>query len=254
MTWMYVVFCILLLFVLYMVKEAHENNIRTHTVQATGNEDQFAVFFISDVHNRRMSTHMLQQIKSVEAVIIGGDFADKRVPLKQIKENLQKLRKLGPIYFIWGNNDREVGEEQFRALLAQYDVTVVENDAVLLPNRANSTWISAIDDTSTRAYSFEKALEKCQDGDITLFVSHNPQVFYKAYPLHKPTLMMGGHLHGGQIRLGSFGVHPHGSFSIRKGVPTLVSNGYGTTLMPLRLMAKPECHIITITCQKADCI
>ncbi len=27
---------------------------------------------------------------------------------------------------------------------------------------------------------------------------------------------------------------------------TLVSNGYGTTLLPLRLGAKPQCHIIDI--------
>ncbi|MFP3813646.1 serine/threonine protein phosphatase, partial [Bacillus sp. SIMBA_005] len=59
-------------------------------------------------------------------------------------------------------------------------------------------------------------------------------------------LMIGGHLHGGQIRVGPYGVHPQGSYRQREGVMTLVSNGYGTTLLPLRLGAKPECHIIDI--------
>ena len=249
MTWIFVVFFILLLFVSYMVKEAHENTVRTHTVHAQGQEDEFLIFFISDVHNRRISTTMIEQLEAVEAVIIGGDFADKRVSLERIEQNIKVLKALGPIYFVWGNNDREVGEERLLALFAKYDVTVVNNEAVLLPNRANTTWISAINDTSTRAYSFEKALEKCKDGDITIFVSHNPQVFYKAYPLHKPTLMLGGHLHGGQLRLGPIAMHPHGSFSVQKGVPTLVSNGYGTTLLPFRFMAKPECHMITIKCE-----
>ena len=252
MAWVFVMFFIMLLFVLYMVKEAHENIVRMHTVHAKGQEDEFLIFFISDVHNRRISTAMIEQLKPVEAVIIGGDFADKRVSLGRIEQNIKLLETLGPIYFVWGNNDREVGEDRLLSLFANYNVTVVSNEAVLLPNRVNTTWISAIDDTSTRAYSFEKALEKCQDGDVTIFISHNPQVFYKAYPLHRPALMLGGHLHGGQLRFGPIAMHPHGSFSVQKGIPTLISNGYGTTLLPFRIMAKPECHLITIKCDSCS--
>ncbi|MGM9951305.1 MAG: metallophosphoesterase [Lysinibacillus sp.] len=242
-------FFVVFLFVSYMVREAHENNIRRHTVHARGKKDRFSIFFIADVHNRKINKKMLEEIEPVEAVIIGGDFADKRVSIPQIEMNLQRLQALGPIYFVWGNNDREVGEDNLLALFKKYGVTVVEDDAVQLPNRPNVTWISAINDTSRRRYSFKDALAKCKEGDVTLFISHNPQVFNQAYPIHKPALMMGGHLHGGQIRLGGLGMHPHGSFSIRKGVPTLISNGYGTTLLPLRLMAKPECHVIEVVCE-----
>ena len=61
--------------------------------------------------------------------------------------------------------------------------------------------------------------------------------------------MLGGHLHGGQLRLGPIAMYPHGSKKKKKGVPTLISNGYGTTLLPFRFMAKPECHMITIKCE-----
>lgn len=250
MRWIAKLFSIVLLFVFYMAREAHENNIRRHFVHARGQKDQFSIFFIADVHNRKISKKMLEQIEPVEAVIIGGDFADKRVSMQQVEENLQSLQPLGPIYFVWGNNDREVGEAKLLVLFEKYGVTVVEDDAVQLPNRPNVTWISAINDTSQRRYSFQDALAKCKDGDVTLFISHNPQVFQQAYPIHKPALMMGGHLHGGQIRLGKLGVHPHGSYSMREGVPTLISNGYGTTLLPLRLMAKPECHVIKVICEE----
>lgn len=239
-----------LLFIFYMVREAHENNIRRHIVHARGKEDRFSIFFIADVHNRKINKKMLEQIEPVEAVIIGGDFADKRVSIPQIEMNLQRLQSLGPIYFVWGNNDREVGEGNLLSLFRKYGVTVVEDDAVQLPNRPNVTWISAINDTSQKQYSFKDALAKCKEGDVTLFISHNPQVFNQAYPIHKPALMMGGHLHGGQIRLGKLGMHPHGSYTMREGVPILISNGYGTTLLPLRLMAKPECHVIKVICEE----
>ena len=236
--------------VIVMYKEAHENNVREHAVQLEGPAQQVRLFFISDTHNRSIDRAMIEGVQSVDAVVIGGDFVDRRTTVETMRANLQLLQTLGPIYFVWGNNDREVGEAKLLVLFEKYGVTVVEDDAVQLPNRPNVTWISAINDTSQRRYSFQDALAKCKDGDVTLFISHNPQVFQQAYPIHKPALMMGGHLHGGQIRLGKLGVHPHGSYSMREGVPTLISNGYGTTLLPLRLMAKPECHVIKVICEE----
>ena len=47
-------------------------------------------------------------------VIIGGDLAESGVPLQRIKENILKLKKLGPIFFVWGNNDHEVDRSTIR--------------------------------------------------------------------------------------------------------------------------------------------
>ncbi len=230
-----------------MYKEANENNVKLHTIHAKGNNEQLSIFFISDVHLRKINRKMVQSIdKQIHAVIIGGDFADSRTSLERIKNNIELLQSLAPVYFVWGNNDREVGEKQLRQLFEEMGVKIVENDAFQLQQRKNPIWISAIDDTSVQNYSFERALAKCEGDDLIIFISHNPQVLQKVPTIKKPILMLGGHLHGGQIRFGKFGIHPHGSFTVRQGVPTLISNGYGTTLVPFRLGAKPECHIIDI--------
>lgn len=238
------------LLLIYMVTVAHAHNIVEHEAFAYGENDTIRLFFISDVHNRRISSKSFQEIGGVDAVIIGGDFCDKRTSKEKLCANLEQLQTLGPIYFVWGNNDREFGEQQLRQIFDQYNVTVVENDAVQLSNRVNTTWIAAIDDTSTRNYSFKRALAKCEEDDVTICVSHNPQVFHIARQQKRLSLLMGGHLHGGQIRLGKFGLHPNGSFSIRHGIPTLISNGYGTTLVPLRLGAQPQMHVINLQIDK----
>lgn len=230
----------------YMLKVAHEHNVLTHLVEVKGATDKLKLVFISDVHNRVISSKQRHLLENADAVIIGGDFCDNRTSEQTVIKNLQLLQSFGPLYFVWGNNDREFGEQRLRELFQRFQVTVVENDAVLLPNRANHTWVAAIDDTSTRNYSFTQALEKCDNDDITICVSHNPQVFHLARQQKKLSLLLGGHLHGGQIRLGKYGLHPHGSFSIRHGVATLISNGYGTTLMPLRLGAKPQLHVVQL--------
>lgn len=234
---------------LFMMKQAKENHIHIHRMAIQGEEEKIRLFFISDTHARTINKEMIQSVQGpVHAVIIGGDFADKRTPWLRIEDNLKLLKKLGPVYFIWGNNDREVGEEWLRNLFQQHNVPIIENEALLIPNLKNRIWLSAIDDTSAN-YNIENAIVKCK-AEKTVFISHNPQIFSKVQKKFQPILMMGGHLHGGQIRLGKFGLHPHGSFSIRQGVYTLISNGYGTTLLPFRLGAKPQCHIIDIEVSK----
>lgn len=236
---------------LYMWKVAHENNIKSEEVVVQGQEkDCFRVFFISDVHNRRINEKMMQKVGQVDAVIVGGDFCDRRTSFEKLRSNIQLLKESGPVYFVWGNNDREIGEDQLRSVFEQEQVNVIENNAVKLTNRQNTTWIAAIDDYGTKKSNFQRALATCGEDDVILCVSHNPLVFHLALPYGKPSLFMGGHLHGGQIRIGPLGLHPNGNFSIRHGVPSLISNGYGTTLLPLRFGAHPEVHVLTIHVQE----
>lgn len=229
-----------------MVKEAFENNLLYHEFQLNGKEGNVTLFFISDIHVRKVDEKMIQSIpKKVDAVIIGGDLVDKRTPIDRIYNNLKLLRSIGPTYFVWGNNDREVGEARLRKIFQETGVQILENDAILL-NEPYKIWLSAVDFTSKVDENVIKTFEKVNKNELNFFISHNPQIFPKIQQNYKVDFLMAGHLHGGQIRFGPFGIHPNGSFSFNKGVPTLISNGYGTTLLPFRLGAKPECHIIDV--------
>lgn len=238
---------ILLALLLYMLKQASENNLLFHEVTLNGKRERVSLFFISDVHLRKINEKMLRKIDGeINAVIIGGDFADKRTPTSRVYDNIRLLQKLGPIYFVWGNNDRELGESNLRKIFDEMNVTILENDATLIPSLRNHCWLSAIDDTSTKNAQYNQAFKKCGKEDPVFFISHNPEVFSYVRQNYNVKIMMGGHLHGGQIRFGPYGIHPHGSFSMREGVATLISNGYGTTAIPLRFGAKPQCHIIDV--------
>lgn len=238
---------------LYMFKQALENNILYHDVSLMGERESVSLFFISDVHLRKINDNMIRKIdRKIDAVIIGGDFADKRTPINRIYENIELLQSIGPVYFVWGNNDREVGETNLRNIFNETNVTIIENDATFIPTLHNSFWLSAIDDTSTKNTQFKQAFKKCGEEDPVIFISHNPEVFSYVRKNYKAAMMMGGHLHGGQIRFGPYGIHPHGSFSMREGVATLISNGYGTTAIPLRFGAKPQCHVIDLHFEKAN--
>ncbi|CAM5181278.1 putative MPP superfamily phosphohydrolase OS=Ureibacillus acetophenoni OX=614649 GN=SAMN05877842_103350 PE=4 SV=1 [Ureibacillus acetophenoni] len=238
--------CCCIIIMLYMVKEAFENNVLYHEVQlrGKGKQENFTLFFISDIHVRKVNEKMIKKISNkVDAVIIGGDFADKRTPIYRIYNNIKVLKSLGPIYFVWGNNDREVGESRLRKIFEETDVQIIENESVLLNENVR---LAGVDFSAKNIVPYDQTFKYCTDKDVIIFIAHNPQVFPKVLKQQRVDLLMGGHLHGGQIRFGPFGIHPPGSFSIVDGIATLISNGYGTTLLPLRFGAKPQCHIIEV--------
>ena len=65
-----------------------------------------------------------------DIVIIGGDLTEKNVPIERVKKNLNKLKSLGPVYFVWGNNDYETDFRKLDAIFLDSGVKVLDNTAV----------------------------------------------------------------------------------------------------------------------------
>lgn len=234
---------------LYMFKKAFETNILQHelTTEKFIDRAPFQLFFISDIHRRKISNQLIKEIgSSIDIVIIGGDLAEENVSKKLIAENLEKLAQIAPIFFVWGNNDREVGESTIRELIENVNGTLLENQAICVRDDDHRIMIVGIDDVSSGKTNIQQSFVSTKKEDTIIFVSHTPSVFNKVRNEYGPDLSLAGHTHGGQIRLGSFGLYPLGEFNIDHEKATLISNGYGTTFLPLRLGASSECHIVTI--------
>ena len=249
MEFLILIFVLVCALFFYMLNLGFGNNVLVHKIIANGSPDQKRIFFISDTHNRKISNRIINQIRGkVDWVIIGGDFADKRTSINKIEENLKRLTSIAPTYFVWGNNDEEVGSEQLVELFRKYGVTILANKSISLSKDINSIRLCALHFTESEK-NIAQSLQHCQPEDTIIYVAHNPEEFPGILTHIKPLLLIGGHLHGGQIRVGPFGIFPNGSFSNRSGVYTLISNGYGTTLLPLRLGAKAQTHVIEINFQ-----
>lgn len=232
-----------------MLFNAFRINIVDHQFSASGmeqNDGQLRVFFISDIHRRKIDQKLLKKInKEIDLVIIGGDLVEKGVPIARVSKNLQALSQLGPIYFVWGNNDREIGESELRHVISKANGTILDNESK--PISGHPAWgICGTDDVSSRNVKIEKTMENVNQYKHLIFVTHQPKVFAQAINIIEPTLMLAGHTHGGQIRIGKYGLFENGYFEVKSGKAKLLSNGFGTSTVPLRFGAAPECHIITI--------
>lgn len=245
-----IILCVIISIMIYMFVEANGNRLLHHTVYAEGTKEQCNVFFISDTHNRKISPKLLSQIKNkVDFVIIGGDFADKRTSDAKIKDNLQALTNLAPTYFVWGNNDIEVGYERLMQHLTSFGVKIVCNDSQIVLNQQNKIRLCATD-FNTGIDEAKHSLTNVKSGEHIIYATHSPHDFHYFYSLCTPLLSLAGHVHGGQIRIGPYSrKFPKGHFKQTGSHYELISNGYGTTLVPFRLFAKPQAHFITIQFQ-----
>lgn len=228
---------------------AFQTNVKEHSIQIKELQDgeHFHLFFISDIHRRKIGDKLIHSIiGKVDIVIIGGDLTEKGVPLKRTEHNIKQLKKLGKVYYVYGNNDREVNEQKLQSILDKNGVCMLVNESVELNARSSLIRLVGINDGFNGNVRIYDAFQEVKDTDIIVFVSHAPAYFHQAKKVRKPHLLLAGHLHGGQIRIGPFGMYENGTFKKNENSAELVSNGFGTTGVPLRLGAKSECHIITM--------
>ncbi|MBD1378643.1 metallophosphoesterase [Metabacillus arenae] len=237
-----VVFC------LFMMKKAFENNLKKDVLffkEFTGRE--MNIFFISDLHKRVLSPNLINQIdQPVDFVFIGGDITEGKVPFARVEENIRKLTEFGPAYFVWGNNDYEVETDTLIKLLEKYNVKILKNEAVVIKEEGIDLSILGVDDMTFDGDRLEETVEQVPKNSFKILLSHNPEIVKKIRKEYQISLVLSGHTHGGQIRFLNIGLYERGSLKSSSHYTKLVSNGYGTTLLPMRLGAPSEAHLITL--------
>ncbi|WP_223703529.1 metallophosphoesterase [Sutcliffiella deserti] len=241
-----------MILLLYMFMEAKQQNIKEQTLAFEEFPKSFGkvrIFFISDIHRRRVTEEFIQPlINKVDFVIIGGDLVEKGVSLKQVEQNIETLKKLGLVFFVWGNNDYEVDYHELDSLLLHSGVKILDNTAYKFESEKKEMLeIVGVDDMIHERDRLDLALGDTTSDSFKILVSHGPKIVEKFSAHQQISLVLSGHTHGGQIRIFGYGPHEKGSIQHLSHTTLLVSNGFGTSLIPLRLGAPPEVHLLTIT-------
>ncbi|WP_026089258.1 MULTISPECIES: metallophosphoesterase [Bacillus] len=246
---------LLLLLLVYMWSLANENNVIKHEIVFDELPNSFGtirIFFISDIHKRMVNNEVIEKTKGkVDLVIIGGDLAEKGVPFSRIEANIKKLRGLAPCYFVWGNNDYELDYHQLDATLLSLGVKVLDNTAVLFEsNTGDKLSLLGVDYYNHQRDRLDLALSDSDPTAFKILASHCPRIVKKIKEEHQISLVLSGHTHGGQIRIFGLGRYKKGGIVKKGRTVVLTSNGYGTSLVPFRLGAKSETHLINISSSK----
>ncbi|GLB58022.1 metallophosphoesterase [Cytobacillus sp. NCCP-133] len=237
---------------IYMYMEAFADRVLYKELSFSEFPDSFGevkLFFISDIHRRLISEKMIDEVKEKkpDMVIIGGDLLEKGVSFEKVKKNVLLLMKAAPVYFVWGNNDYEVDYHELDALLVECGVKILDNTALSFESPVGDKFVlMGTDDLSKDRDRLDLALSDAGLSGFRVLVSHDPRIVNEIEKEHNIHLVLSGHTHGGQIHILGYSPYEKGRVKVLPQTTILISNGYGTTGVPLRLGAKAETHFITI--------
>ncbi|HET7629235.1 MAG TPA: metallophosphoesterase [Bacillales bacterium] len=247
-----------IIWVVRMWMEAHRDVVLHHDVHLDNLPealDGTTFFFISDVHRRVIAEEIITAVDGrASFIVIGGDLTEKGVPFDRVETNVRRLRDLAPVYFVWGNNDYEVDARKLETLLHACGVHILDNSAALLENEGARLVLVGVDDYGTERDRLDLAMDDAPKDGFRLLISHNPDIREKVESNMGISFILSGHTHGGQIRLFGWGPREKGGMKQYPGYTLLISNGYGTTTIPLRFNAPAETHLISLKRNENACL
>jgi len=192
-----------------------------------------------------------------EVVLLPGDFIDGHIRHEDKSEAFNNavisgMSHLGaleaPAFATLGNHDSWYGAGMVQGLLAQANVSILENDSAIFEGLC---LVGLADyDTATPDAS---AFFGCPKGAYPLVLTHSPQAYENFRS--DTVLAVAGHTHGGQVNLPLIGrrvnatsLGPQHSYGFSKlgNVDIFVSAGVGTSILPVRFRSPPEIVLITL--------
>lgn len=192
-----------------------------------------------------------------DLVLLLGDYVNMqpfgggRIPPSVIAAILERLDAPLGIHAVLGNHDYSYGKGRISGALGQAGINVMENSASLIECSKGDFMLYGLADASQGRSALPGLLSAQMPGLPGVIMAHDPASF--ADVPEGPYLTVSGHTHGGQIRLPRFGALTNSSTApmhwtsghIVEGDRHLyVSNGIGTSIMPVRIGCPPEVNFV----------
>jgi len=139
-----------------------------------------------------------------------------------------------------------------RGALAAAGVVVLDNTAQ--PLGKSGLWIAGVGDPYTGHDDMAAALRAVPSGAAVVLLAHSPDQL-PAAAARGVDLMLGGHTHGGQVRIPFVGplmtatllpLRLVSGYAVYRGARCYISRGLGTASMPLRVFCRPEAALLTL--------
>jgi len=271
------------------------NVVETHYTVETDKTlpSDYRICFLADVHcGNVLKTEDYFRIaeeinsKNIDLLIIGGDLVDyntKQDVAEKMMEAFSTIKTKDGMYFVFGNHDR-VGDYKESLFTEQYIIELCEKNGIRVLQDEyidfdNGVSIVGREDKDTKYGRYRKSAEQVFDGvDTEKFVivaDHQPSD-YKVLAQLGADLILGGHIHAGQIFPANLLIKltnpehvisgrylvsakknkkakPDGPCKLQDGTATaIVSSGFVGWSYPVRTVAHSEYCIIDIQSERSQ--
>ena len=213
---------------------------------------------ITDMHTVRMgwreqlTIRELRQIKP-DLIIMTGDYVESNTDFDQLDRFLADIDKIAPTIASLGNNDY-CCKERVEKAFAKTGIMLLENQTAVLTDGSDSVYVVGLEDNFLWHDDYFAATEGVPPGAPRIVLGHAPAIAEKIDP-DGVQLILSGHLHGGQIDVPFYGplarntvcfatrMYTAGLYHV-DGMNLYSNRGIGTSVIPLRFLARPEVAVL----------
>lgn len=208
---------------------------------------------LSDLHLRglgRREQVVIEELAKLkpDLVVLSGDVVDRRESIAVLERFLGQIPKVDTVAVLgnweyWGDVDMSA----LRAAYAAHGVSLLVNSEVKVHTKGKQIVVVGLDDATAGQPKLEQFAFNRQ-ATKTILIEHSPGFFER--PSEKSAhfdMCLSGHTHAGQVTLFGWAPWtPPGSGDFVSGwyetpiCKMYVSRGLGTSILPIRLFARPE--------------
>ena len=231
--------------------------VTRHETSTGGKKLGIRVAQISDLHIQKLGQKELVVLDALneihpDIVVFTGDAIDRMDSLKVLQEFLSKLPSV-PRVGVLGNWEYWSDADLQELKLIYEDnkgSRLLVNESVQYEIKGKLVQVTGLDDF-TAGYPSLPISPKAAAVDVSILLEHSPGFFdtsdFKSLKQNQFDFCLSGHTHAGQITLFGFALWtPRGSGHYKRGLYETsacylyVSRGVGTSLVGMRLGARPE--------------
>lgn len=223
--------------------------------------DGFRIAFISDLHYKSLLKEKglndivrLLNTQKADVLLMGGDYQEGCEYVEPLFAALSKVKTPLGTYGIMGNNDYERCHDEIVSTMRRYGMHVLEHEVDTLRKDGQQIILAGVRNPFDLAQNGKSPTLALSPKDFVILLVHTPD-YIEDVSVANTDLALAGHTHGGQVRV--FGITP--ALNSRYGkrfvtglaynsakIPIIVTNGIGTSQMPIRIGAPAEIVMITL--------
>lgn len=223
----------------------------------------FRIAFISDLHYKSLlQAEGLEQLVSLlneqrpDVLLMGGDYQEGCEYVAPLFEALARVKTPMGTYGVMGNNDYERCYEDILRAMRRHGIRVLEHEVATLLRGNDKILVAGVRNPFDLRHNRVSPTLALSPEEFVILLVHTPD-YVEQVSVANTDLALAGHTHGGQVRL--FGIAPvqNSQYGNRfltglvyntARVPMIVTNGIGTSQLPIRMGAPAEIVMITLHC------
>ena len=223
--------------------------------------DGFRIAFISDLHYKSLfkekgleSLVRLLNAQHADVLLMGGDYQEGCQYVPELFAALAKVKTPMGTYGVMGNNDYERCHDEIIRTMKHYGMRPLEHEVDTLRKDGQQIIVAGVCNPFDLKQNGVSPTLALSPNDFVILLVHTPD-YVEDVSVANTDIALAGHTHGGQVRVFGYAPIQNSHYGTRfltglaynsTKMPLIVTNGIGTSQMPVRIGAPAEIIMITL--------